>query len=50
MRGVLGKQNAVACFSAAGDLSQDLLPVAASDRGAPAPAGRTAAGGRAGAV
>jgi hypothetical protein len=47
---MLGEQGAVAGLSAPGDLTQGPLPVAVSDRGAAALAGRTAAGWCAGAV
>jgi hypothetical protein len=40
---MLGEQRAVASLSAAGDLPQGPLPVAAGDRGMTAPAGRTPA-------
>src|SRR5215216_2635769 len=50
LRGVLGEEGVVAGLGTAGDLPQGALPVAAGDRGATAPAGPTAAGGRAGAV
>jgi len=41
---VLGEECAVAGFGAAGDLPQDLLPVAASDSSTAAPAGYAAPG------
>jgi hypothetical protein len=41
---VLGEQGPVAGLGAAGDLPQDLLPVAASDNSTAAPAGRAAPG------
>jgi hypothetical protein len=40
---MLAAEGAVASLSAAGDLPQGLLPVAAGDRGMTAPAGRTPA-------
>jgi hypothetical protein len=45
LRGVVDEQGAVAGLSAPGHLAKGPLPVAASDRGAPALAGRTAGGG-----
>jgi hypothetical protein len=47
---MLGEQGPVAGLSALGDLAQGPLLVAASDRGTAALAGRTAAGGCAGAI
>jgi hypothetical protein len=45
---MLGEESAVAGLGAAGDLPQDLLPVAASDRSTAAPAGCAAPGWQAG--
>jgi hypothetical protein len=41
---MLGEEAAIADLDTAGDLAQGALPVTASDRSAPAPAGRAAAG------